>query len=326
MPRAYDGDYWSRSPAERLRAAKARLDQLRAQLEATKERLAATPKEIPTTVEQDVPEADPAASYDFWDPESRRLLGKPGALFGKPAPPPARPDPVAIVIQNDEMRRVRWEHYLIDFRAYVLAKLEYERLEREAQQAPSTPARAPSTPAHAPQPDPGSEPEREACKELQRAIDDLKEQRTGRAMRKVIVAAALTLRPTPDDPEASGCPKLVEGAIDTAGVVAEQLEGDAREVFRKRCTSANYRGWLEARVVVQLLGGKMTEEDPLRRVQRREPAGTYQIRPGDTLSKLAGRFYGQEWLWYVIFERNAGATTFPNNPDLILPNMEIEIP
>lgn len=49
----------------------------------------------------------------------------------------------------------------------------------------------------------------------------------------------------------------------------------------------------------------------------------YTIQPGDSLSKIAGRYYGDVMKWPVLFEANKGVI---ENADLIYPGQQIRVP
>jgi nucleoid-associated protein YgaU len=52
-------------------------------------------------------------------------------------------------------------------------------------------------------------------------------------------------------------------------------------------------------------------------------AETYTVQPGDSLSKIALRFYGKASLWPRIFEANRDVL---DSPSLIRPGMVLKIP
>jgi LysM repeat protein len=54
-----------------------------------------------------------------------------------------------------------------------------------------------------------------------------------------------------------------------------------------------------------------------------EPARRYTVRPGDTLSSIALRFYGSRARWPVIYQANKSVIT---NPDSIFPGEVLTIP
>lgn len=53
------------------------------------------------------------------------------------------------------------------------------------------------------------------------------------------------------------------------------------------------------------------------------PAATYTVAPGDSLSKIAQREYGDASEWKRIYEANKGTI---KNPDLIHPGQVLNIP
>lgn len=54
-----------------------------------------------------------------------------------------------------------------------------------------------------------------------------------------------------------------------------------------------------------------------------EPARRYTVRPGDTLSSIALRFYGSRARWPVIYQANKSVI---NNPDAIFPGEVLTVP
>ena len=50
---------------------------------------------------------------------------------------------------------------------------------------------------------------------------------------------------------------------------------------------------------------------------------TYEVQPGDNLSKIAKKFYGKSNSWKRIFEANKDIIY---NPDLIQPGWTLKIP
>ena len=53
------------------------------------------------------------------------------------------------------------------------------------------------------------------------------------------------------------------------------------------------------------------------------PMHTYTVKPGDSLSAIAKREYGDAGAWRQIFEANRDQI---DNPDLIHPGQELKIP
>lgn len=54
-----------------------------------------------------------------------------------------------------------------------------------------------------------------------------------------------------------------------------------------------------------------------------ESTRRYTVEKGDTLSRIAERYYGQPSKWRLIYEANQNTIS---DPDLIYPGQELEIP
>jgi len=323
MHQFYDGDYWKLSLEERVRVARARMEEAHARVDASRARLAELP-DGETVVVAVTETVSPASSYQYRDPRMRAMA----------RPEPAKPAEVLeLVVRNDAERKHLWNQYLLDFEWYLTAKLEYERLLSEAERtrmhapenrAPDDPRnlRQPVSPPPAVTP---AQPETDAARcveirrRLRRTVKQLRGEPSAAAMRRALVDLALG--------QERGCgenPQATDAWV-AVGDAAVQRADAAKRKFKAHPTSENYRQWLNGRADVQLFGEETTE-DPLAGVVRLLPPGTHTIQPGDTLSKLAKQYYGKEWLWYVIYERNWGGT--PDNPDLILAGhgLTLEIP
>jgi nucleoid-associated protein YgaU len=323
MQQYYQGDYWDQGLEQRVRAARDRLDAARTRLDEARARLT----ELPATTTYVVGKSEtvsPASSYKYADPRMRAMAGP---------EPPARVDVVELVVRNDAERKLCWQRYLLDFQYYITVKLEYERLEAELSQArmlapenhpPSDGTRGrrgpvgSSTGSPAAEPDPLDKYREEARRRLKEATDKLKRERSDRAVQETLTESANAQLVGLDD-----APETQE-AWQTVGDVVEEQRDQAKQNFKQRCTTDNYREWLNRQGNGQLVGREEPDRDPLAGVKRLRPPGQYTIQPGDTLSKLAKEFYGQEWLWHVIYEANWGAT--PDNPNLILPGLTLNIP
>ena len=66
-----------------------------------------------------------------------------------------------------------------------------------------------------------------------------------------------------------------------------------------------------------------TEQPASDDVGELKPALTYTVAKGDTLSKIAKKFYGDSKQWRRIFEANKDTI---ENPDLIYPGQVLKIP
>jgi nucleoid-associated protein YgaU len=320
----YDGDYWKQSREERVRAAQARVEEAQARVAASRGRLTDLP-DSETIVLERTDTVPPASSYQYQDPRMRAMA----------RPEPIKPaEVVEVVVGHAAARKHLWNQYLLDFEWYLQAKLEYERLLAELEQtrmrAPEV--RPPSDPRNAPPPaspprvvTPTTQPEKEParCQEIRRrlggTVKQLRRAPSAAMMRQALMELA--------QGQWWGCGenRQTTDAMEAVGDAAVQRADAAKQRFKVHPTSQNCRTWLMRRAESQLFGrDEEITQDPLAGVARLRPPGPYTIQPGDTLSKLAKEFYGQEWLWYVIYERNMGAT--PDNPDLILPGLTLDIP
>lgn len=68
--------------------------------------------------------------------------------------------------------------------------------------------------------------------------------------------------------------------------------------------------------------GSSSAPDPTR-AQPAQPATTYTVKSGDSLSKIAKQQYGDAGQWKRIFEANKDLI---KDPDLIHPGQELKIP
>src|SRR5690349_16515322 len=58
-------------------------------------------------------------------------------------------------------------------------------------------------------------------------------------------------------------------------------------------------------------------------VVHHEPARRYTVKPGDTLSSIAQRFYGSSARWNWLFQANRSVI---KNPDMIFPGQVLSVP
>ena len=63
---------------------------------------------------------------------------------------------------------------------------------------------------------------------------------------------------------------------------------------------------------------------PARAAEPVKASQPYQVQPGDTLRKIALRFYGSKAYWTMIYQANRGA--IGRNPDLILEGAVLQLP
>jgi LysM repeat protein len=123
--------------------------------------------------------------------------------------------------------------------------------------------------------------------------------------------------------EAVGRWKYVTVVGDESAISSAQLarirSGGARLVQRIPGNPTQAQDTLDDLVARQLrfLESDEPEPDPEPEFQ------TYTIQPGDSLSRIALRFYGKSSLWNVIFEANQHILS---SPSLIRPGQELKIP
>lgn len=73
-----------------------------------------------------------------------------------------------------------------------------------------------------------------------------------------------------------------------------------------------------------VVGGSSSTAPPARNgPQSAETPRTYEVQKGDSLSKIAKKFYGEAGAWKRIFEANRDVV---KNPDLIQPGWTLRIP
>jgi len=73
-----------------------------------------------------------------------------------------------------------------------------------------------------------------------------------------------------------------------------------------------------------VVGGSSSTAPPARNgPQSVQAPRTYEVQKGDSLSKIAKKFYGEAGAWKRIFEANRDVV---KNPDLIQPGWTLKIP
>jgi hypothetical protein len=116
-------------------------------------------------------------------------------------------------------------------------------------------------------------------------------------------------------------------ALHVIRYVMEELELRVYEEFREFPSSDRYARCLKVRIVFQKL---LLDENPSYPVNPRPKchvrsplrSGVYVFQRGDTLSKLAQRFYGEANLWDAIYEESG----YRGHPDFIEPGQRLTIP
>ncbi len=151
---------------------------------------------------------------------------------------------------------------------------------------------------------------------VKKATDELRDKRSARAVKKLLTALAQAQMVGPEN-------EIADAAMKTVGNAVEEMANDAERRFRRQPSVANYREWVEKRVAAQMAGRRDTKNS-LRGVKRLRPPGLYKVESGDSLSKIAEKFYGHTNLWDVIYEKNA--RKIGDDPNLILPEIFLDIP
>jgi len=109
---------------------------------------------------------------------------------------------------------------------------------------------------------------------------------------------------------------LVEKARAMTIVNAE----DTAKVFRNHPSSENYFKWLAANKMIDVIGADLPNNfAPPFKLLYNKP---YTVSSGDTLSKIALKYYGHENLWDIIWE--ASGMNF--HPDQIIPGQKLSLP
>jgi nucleoid-associated protein YgaU len=108
--------------------------------------------------------------------------------------------------------------------------------------------------------------------------------------------------------------------------VLQELEIKAFQAFRQFPSSANYIKCRAAMIRLDLIGGHDLPDYPVKpwpkcRIRPPLAAGSYVVVRGDTLSKIAERYYGEENLWDAIWESNS----YEGSPDHISPGQRFMI-
>jgi len=91
-------------------------------------------------------------------------------------------------------------------------------------------------------------------------------------------------------------------ALRAVANASEKLEAQKDKAFRKNPTADNFDKLLQSKAIAQMVGGK-TRGQPA----DWKPAQTsHKVKPGDTLSEIAKRYYGNMSHWDVIYIENCG--------------------
>ncbi len=132
--------------------------------------------------------------------------------------------------------------------------------------------------------------------------------------------SAEAMKQASDRRRAMGLAKLVEGLGLKVQELAVKVDGDLATVGGKVANQA-----LREKVVLAIgnTAGIARVDDRLE-VEAAEPEATFHtVEPGDTLSKIAKKYYGNAMKYPVIFEANKPMLS---DPDKIYPGQKLRIP
>ncbi|MEE9271545.1 MAG: hypothetical protein V3V49_14945 [Candidatus Krumholzibacteria bacterium] len=160
--------------------------------------------------------------------------------------------------------------------------------------------------------------EAEVVKDLEQAIKKAETKCLERPIQHVneLLEGAQKLDALP-----GGFRPLAQAAIETAKMILYKMETDAESKFRAHPSSENYKEVWRAIKYADVLGVDDAPTPPLPYYLRR----SYIIRGGDTLSKLAERYYGKANLWDYIYEDKRNDHVV-GHPDRIYPGTRIFLP
>lgn len=117
---------------------------------------------------------------------------------------------------------------------------------------------------------------------------------------------------------------VLESAVRGTGIPVDNLSIDLED--DKVTVYGNVESTSEKEKVVLVLGnvnGIATVDDRLSVVKTEPESDFYEVKKGDTLSKIAKEYYGDMMKYPVIFEANKPMLT---SPDLIYPGQVLRIP
>lgn len=108
--------------------------------------------------------------------------------------------------------------------------------------------------------------------------------------------------------------------VDKARAMTIAIAEDAAKVFRNHPSSENFFKWLATNKMIDALGADIPDNfAPPHTFLYNKP---YIVASGDTLSKIALKYYGHENLWDIIWM--ASGMNF--HPDQIVPDQKIILP
>jgi nucleoid-associated protein YgaU len=108
--------------------------------------------------------------------------------------------------------------------------------------------------------------------------------------------------------------------VDKARAMTIAIAEDAAKVFRNHPSSENYFKWLATNKMIDVIGADLPDNfAPPFKLMYNKP---YTVISGDTLSKIALKYYGHENLWDIIWD--ASGMNF--HPDQIIPGQKLILP
>ena len=108
--------------------------------------------------------------------------------------------------------------------------------------------------------------------------------------------------------------------VDKARAMTVVIAEDAAKVFRNHPSSENYFKWLATNKMIDVIGADLPDNfAPSHNLLYNKP---YIVASGDTLSKIALKYYGHENLWDIIWV--ASGMNF--HPDQIVPGQKLNLP
>ncbi|MFB0553035.1 MAG: LysM peptidoglycan-binding domain-containing protein [Phycisphaerae bacterium] len=156
-----------------------------------------------------------------------------------------------------------------------------------------------------------------ADKMLEKSIDEVNANPSEKTLRVMFgdLAASQLLGSEQEE-------RLTDEAMKAAVKATKIIKGKTEKEFRRVPTKENFKKLLNKMALHQSVGG--SDEDPLHGVNRLLPPGKYTVIPGDSLSKISEKYYGNPGYWDVIYLSNFGL--IGNNPDVIRPDITLDIP
>ena len=108
--------------------------------------------------------------------------------------------------------------------------------------------------------------------------------------------------------------------VEKARAMTIAISEDAEKEFRRHPSSENHAKWMATIKMIDVIGADHPSSfAPAYTPLYRKP---YSVISGDTLSKIALRFYGHANLWDIIWQQSG----MNFHPDLIMPGQKLTLP